>query len=312
MPPSAMRAPRPKVRPSPLTTANHTRRTRTDHVAFLQRLLGLIALGTASEAIIYAFLINKVTGLYGFLALFTGYDLNALQLSMYIYSILLLGLGVTLARHIRQGTPLPVLALTWLYVLDTLLSTLYTALFGLGWFKMLATNIARHGSMDNTHGTASLVDTASLASSSKSRVVAAVPNPGSSAGHDPVSPTRPVDPDALSRAVTASGSFASIAVICLLCLVRLVACYVLVTYARECCQRNGEVGSGSGSGQLRQPGSSSANETSGTGLLRQKLGRAMTAFPSRRFWLAAGAAGAGGENDAWLREAGDKFRTDER
>ncbi|KAI7296581.1 hypothetical protein KC315_g18718, partial [Hortaea werneckii] len=93
--------------------------------------LHLISLRTATEFITFSLAINKVTGFYGILALFTGYHLNPLQLSHYIYSILVLGLICYLSPAIRQRDAdgaLKVVALAWLYVLDTILNSLYTTM----------------------------------------------------------------------------------------------------------------------------------------------------------------------------------------
>lgn len=93
-----------------------------------------MSLQTGTEMITLALLINKVTGLYGLLAILTGYSLEAVQLSMYIYSV---GVLVTLAfllPHVRRQSPLPNLSLAWLYIIDTALNTAYTVFFAVEWF----------------------------------------------------------------------------------------------------------------------------------------------------------------------------------
>ena len=50
-----------------------------------------MSLQTGTEMISIALLINKVTGVYGLLAILTGYALDGVQLSMYIYSVAVLG-----------------------------------------------------------------------------------------------------------------------------------------------------------------------------------------------------------------------------
>ncbi|KAG5984091.1 hypothetical protein E4U55_006123 [Claviceps digitariae] len=99
-----------------------------------QSLFGLIGLQTGTELISLALVFNKVTGVYGLLAILTGYQLSLLQLSTYVYSIGLLGCLVYLIPHIRRQSPFECLALAWLYCLDTAINGAYTATFGLDWY----------------------------------------------------------------------------------------------------------------------------------------------------------------------------------
>jgi hypothetical protein len=106
-----------------------------------QTFLYLISLRTGTEMIALTLLINKVSGIYGLLAILTGYHLSWLQLTMYIYSIGVLGAICYLSPHIKRQSPLQCLALAWLYVLDSLINASYTALFATTWFLMLARHI---------------------------------------------------------------------------------------------------------------------------------------------------------------------------
>ncbi|KJZ79412.1 hypothetical protein HIM_00881 [Hirsutella minnesotensis 3608] len=99
-----------------------------------QSLFGLISLQTGTELISMALVINKVTGVYGLLAILTGYHLSLLQLSTYLYSIVVLAALVYLIPHIRRQSPFESLALAWVYVLDTAINGVYTAVFGLEHF----------------------------------------------------------------------------------------------------------------------------------------------------------------------------------
>lgn len=93
-----------------------------------------MSLQTGTEMIALALLINKATGLYGLLAILTGFALDAVQLSMYLYSVVVLVALAFLLPHVRRQTPLPNLALAWLYVFDTALNAAYTVLFAVEWF----------------------------------------------------------------------------------------------------------------------------------------------------------------------------------
>jgi hypothetical protein len=97
-------------------------------------LFGIISLQTGTELISLALVFNKVTGVYGLLAILTGYQLSLLQFTTYVYSIGILGLLIYLIPHIRRQSPLECLGLAWLYTIDTAITAAYTALFGLDWY----------------------------------------------------------------------------------------------------------------------------------------------------------------------------------
>jgi inositol phosphorylceramide synthase regulatory subunit len=82
-------------------------------------------------------LFNKVTGLYGLLAILTGYHLSIVQLSLYIYSVTALGTLAFCLPHIRKQSPFQNLAFAWLYIIDTVVNTAYTTLFAVSWFLAL-------------------------------------------------------------------------------------------------------------------------------------------------------------------------------
>ncbi|KEY66622.1 hypothetical protein S7711_01917 [Stachybotrys chartarum IBT 7711] len=99
-----------------------------------QSLCGFINLETGTELISLALAFNKVTGVYGLLAILTGYQLSLLQLSTYVYSITVLALLIYLVPHIRRQDPFECLALAWLYIIDTVINSAYTAAFGVNWY----------------------------------------------------------------------------------------------------------------------------------------------------------------------------------
>ncbi|KAF4584232.1 Inositol phoshorylceramide synthase regulatory subunit kei1 [Ophiocordyceps camponoti-floridani] len=96
-----------------------------------QSLFGVISLQTGTELIALAQVFNKVTGVYGLLAILTGYKLSVLQLSTYLYSIAILAVVVYLIPHVRRQSPVECLALAHVYLIDTIVNCIYTAAFGL-------------------------------------------------------------------------------------------------------------------------------------------------------------------------------------
>lgn len=96
-----------------------------------------MSLQTGTEMIALSFLFNKLTGLYGLLAILTGYHLSIVQLSLYVYSAIAMGILAFCLPHIRKQTPFQNLAFAWLYVIDTVVNTGYTTLFAVSWFLAL-------------------------------------------------------------------------------------------------------------------------------------------------------------------------------
>ncbi|KUI55126.1 Inositol phoshorylceramide synthase regulatory subunit kei1 [Cytospora mali] len=119
--------------------------------------LGLMSLQTGTEMISIALLINKVTGLYGLLAILTGYSLNIVQLSMYIYSVVVLVTLAILIPHIRRQSPFQNLSLAWLYVFDTATNAAYTAAFAAEWYLKSGGNPEGDAAEQATDTAASMV-----------------------------------------------------------------------------------------------------------------------------------------------------------
>lgn len=100
--------------------------------------LYLMSLRTGTELITLSLLLNKVSGIYGLLALLTGIHLSPLQLSMYIYSLIALVITALLSPHIRTQSPFQCLALACFYILDSIINAAYTAAFAMTWFLVVS------------------------------------------------------------------------------------------------------------------------------------------------------------------------------
>ena len=278
-----------------------------------------MSLRTATELITVTLLLNKISGLYGLLAIFTGYSLSTLQLSMYMYSVGALVVFTILMRHIRKQSPLQCLALAYMILLDTLINGIYTALFGISWFLVLARHMST-GQGSTAPGAETIKDTAGFTSPevnvSKVDVVAA-PAPGvltgqeavaiGSEGHAPAG-AGSVATGALHEAIFQSGSVASISVIAMFWALRLYAILVVFTYARSALrqhvyttsysQPNFSLQSGGEDGIAENPFRQGREEGSGW---RGVLGRAMVRMP-RDYWLGADADGE------WVKGMGGRFQ----
>ncbi|KAL2799903.1 Inositolphosphorylceramide synthase subunit Kei1-domain-containing protein [Aspergillus keveii] len=185
-----------------------------------ETFLYVMSLQTGASLITLSLLLNKISGLYGMLALLTGYHLSPVQLSMYLYSLIALVLTVLLFPHIRKQSPLQCLALAWLYVFDSLINAAYTAAFGVTWFLV----IAQHTDNEKASGPGS--DTmGQTAGFTGTEYDAATMQAGNY--HESRSA------DKLGNAVTQPESFQSILFICALWSIRIYFVFVMLAFARQ-------------------------------------------------------------------------------
>ncbi|TKA79330.1 hypothetical protein B0A55_03456 [Friedmanniomyces simplex] len=283
--------------------------------------LHLVPLRTATEFIAFTFAINKVTGLYGLLALLTGYHLNPLQLSHYIYSLLVLALGLYLTPAIRQRDAdgaLKVLVLAWVYVLDTVINTAYTALFGLGWFVVLSQHLDQDaagtgGSMTIPGGktmnhTAGFTDPEHTVSQVD---IVATPAPGSLTGQQATAYGSFGSSSTLGGAILGRDGISSVTVLGLLWLTRIYCCIIVLSFARKTLRQH--IASISASSTSYTPSTPSDNpnlapnpfhSSSSIPSWRGRLGSLMLRFPSQRYWL-----GRDEREEEWARQTSSRLES---
>ncbi|CZT25669.1 uncharacterized protein RCC_11338 [Ramularia collo-cygni] len=278
-------------------------------------LLRFVSLRTATEFITLTLLINKVTGFYGILALFTGYELNPLQLSHYIYSLIILGLAAWLGPAIRSrpSEPLKVLALAWLYVLDTVINAAYTALFGMGWFVLLAQHFGEEtGGIGKVPGEGMMDDTAGFTNPNVNATAVEVtvkPAPGLLSGQEAV---------VISQVGTTTGMvlesdmMTSIGLLALFSLIRVYFCLVVMSYARGVLRRSvANASAGSVGFESTTDATMASNPFQTVEGWRGKLGRVMVRFPSKRYWLGREEIMPGEESgmlSEWERATSGRFQ----
>ena len=279
----------------------------------LQSFLHIISLRTATEFIALTLLVNKLTGLYGILALFTGYELNWLQLSHYVYSIVALGLVAWLMPSIRKPEePFENVALAWIYVFDTVINSAYTTLFGAGWFLVLAQNLNQpmtFGDSDapNAPGVGTIDDTAGSTNPEYNAThvdVVVEPGPGLLDGQTAIAYGSQYG--ALGNALLQSGTTASLTVLGLLWIIRTYFCILIMSYARSTLRQY----VASTSTSYSQPDEPSlaenpfrAGREEGAGW-RGELGRLMLRFPTKHYWL-----GKDESEDEWVRATSGRFES---
>lgn len=208
-----------------------------------------------------ALVFNKVTGVYGLLAILTGYQLSLLQLSTYVYSIAVLGVLVYSIPHIRRQSPLECLTLAWVYVLDTVINAIYTFAFALEVYL----------------ASTAIEDTDSTSPVSVSGVVAEGLQ-GETERHGKVVPQE---------------TAASVVLVVGLTLLRVYLSVVVMAYARQVLQRYMQQLAADGTGIDEQDGPFAVDRPDGKGR-RGWMGRLMVSS-GRGYWLALD------ETEGWKR-----------
>ena len=268
-----------------------------------------MSLRTGTELSTLSLLLNKVSGLYGLLALLTGLHLSPLQLSMYIYSLLALLITVILAPHIRTQTPFHCLALATFYILDSIINAAYTAAFGITWFLVISQHHSdANGNKQPGVGGETIGDIAGFTSPefNVSHVDVAVgpdqgvpgeKNEAITSGSWGTPPTTAATPS-LGHGVLQPESISSIVVICALWVIRIYFVLIVMSYARLVLRKyiasTSRTGTGGKtSGLIDDPFAIHLSEGRGW---KGRLGRAMVSL-GRGYWL-----GSEENDDAWMND----------
>jgi inositol phosphorylceramide synthase regulatory subunit len=302
------RIPRPQVRHTHLTLLLIV-------LTNLKSFLYLMTLRTGVELIALSLLFNKISGLYGLLAVLTGFHLSPLQLSMYIYSLLALLLTLYLFPHIRRQSPFHNLLLAWFYLLDSVINAAYTAAFALSWFLAISSHHSDSNAVKGP-GASMIAETSGFTDPEFN--ASSVSIDGLKPGQDTVVST---SPRTSSQSATASPNFShgilqpesmeSLTSILLLWTLRCYFIFILLSYARyvlrshitAISRSNTALHTGSPNpNELENPFAPSKPEGAGW---QGRLGRLMIAI-GRSYWL--GAEAGYEEEIRWMDTVGGKFR----
>jgi hypothetical protein len=276
-----------------------------------------MSLHTGVEMISLSMLFNRIAGLYGLLAILTGFRLNVTQLSMYLYSVVALILLAFLMPHIRKRSPLECLAFAWFYLIDTVVNCAYTAAFAVTWFLTVnASSSEFHGGVPSgAPGSGTINDTAGFTSLTynvtKVEVVAS-PSADAVGGLDAGAIGKAAT-DAVATASTnlqhgVKNSIPSLVIIIALTLIRIYFIFIVMAYARQILSQFVQDAS-TALGQLHSDGISESetrnpfapNMPLGQGL-RGKLGRIMV-FVGKNYFLDAPI------DDGWARGVNSRFKS---
>ena len=272
-----------------------------------------MSLRTGAELITLSLLLNKLSGIYGLLALLTGFTLSPMQLSMYIYSVIALGTTAYLSSHIRRQSPFHSLALAWFYIIDSVVNASYTAAFAVTWFLVVSQHgrnaVAGPGNAGKTMGDAAGFTSPEYDVSHVD--VVASPADGLGAGQDAVAMGVPSAPggtanSGLGRAVLQPESITSIVVMSFLWAVRVYFVLVVMAFARSVLKQHVRSVYGMNSADSRKAPSSLPNPfdaatPEGQGW-RARLGRIMVSI-GRSYWLGVDS----NEDESWALGVSGRF-----
>jgi hypothetical protein len=273
---------------------------------FLQQM----SLRTGAEIITYLQIINKVSGIYGLIALLTGAYIDGWQLSMYLYSTAALLATIFLYKHIRLQSPFETLVLAHLYAIDSVINALYTAFFGIAWFYTLAAQPGE-STVPGSHGISENAGFTSPKYNVSKVDVVAEPTEGLEAGQNALAVGHGADAGAgLGNAVFQSGSIMSISLISGFWALRVYFVFIMLAFARQCLRQHIAANASSAAWYTSNNMQTSAADLAenpfnegkedGNGW-KGKLGRAMLSG-APKYWLGAD------EDGEWMRGVGGKFK----
>lgn len=269
-----------------------------------------MSLRTGTELITLSVLFNKLTGVYGLVAILTGFHLSATQLSMYLYSIAALVLVLYLMPHIRLQSPLQCLGLAWFYIIDTIVNAAYTATFAITWFLTVSQSHSDTPGAPDAPGSGTIDETAGFTSPkyNVSHVdVVATPDAVAvgAAGAAVASAASP----SLGHGVSLAESMPSIILVVAFTLMRIYFIIIVMSYARQVLRTytysadaprlRVQTGAENAIGaQAEDPFKADAPLGSGW---KGKLGRMMVTV-GNGYWL------GGPVDDAWAKGMDGRFR----
>tara|TARA_R110002003_G_scaffold96_26_gene7627 strand:+ start:2747 stop:3664 length:918 start_codon:yes stop_codon:yes gene_type:complete len=269
-----------------------------------------MSLRTGAEIITYLQIINKVSGIYGLIALLTGAHIDGWQLSMYLYSTAALLATIFLYKHIRLQSPFETLLLAHLYAIDSVINALYTAFFGIAWFYTLAAQPGE-STVPGSHGISENAGFTSPKYNVSKVDVVAEPTEGLKAGQNALAVGHGADAGAgLGNAVFQSGSIMSISLISGFWALRVYFVFIMLAFARQCLRQHIAANASSAAWYTSNNMQTSAADLAenpfnegkedGNGW-KGKLGRAMLSG-APKYWLGAD------EDGEWMRGVGGKFK----
>lgn len=127
--------------------------------------LFIMPLQIGAEIICGLGIFNRASGFYGFLSLFTGHPLSALEWILNLLSMAFLPLYVLAFWAVKQRNALFTVLFAYVYSIDTIASVFFTTSFSVVWFSTAALSISENhmmaGNKHNLNSTANGTDPSS-------------------------------------------------------------------------------------------------------------------------------------------------------
>lgn len=215
----------------------------------------------------------------------------------------------------RPDHPLRNVALAYVYALDAIINSAYTAMFGTAWFLVLNRTLQEPGKENPLGGAAGSIDDTAGFTDPKVNVtgveVVAKPASGLLSGQEAVAYGHTYETGGLGGAVLQSDSMTSIALLALFTLVRMYFCIVVMSYARSILRQYVAQTSNSNlnystdtADPTMAPSPFASDRLEGSGW-QGKLGRILLGFPSKRYWLGREDEG----QSEWERATSGRFES---
>ncbi|KAA8915879.1 hypothetical protein TRICI_001972 [Trichomonascus ciferrii] len=113
-----------------------------------------------AELIIAIGLLNKASGFYGILSIFTGHPLSVMEWILNILSLVTLPLYIMAFQTIHTRNALRMVLFAYLYTIDTLCSVGFSVYFCVHWFTEKAKVVAASGSESSSSGSGDVTTSA--------------------------------------------------------------------------------------------------------------------------------------------------------
>ena len=213
--------------------------------------------------------------------------------------------------HIRKATPFHNLALAWLYLLDTIINTAFTAAFAVTWFLAVSANDSNQGVPSAAPGAGMIDDTAGFTSPeyNVSNVhIIATGGQGAVAFATSGAKAGATGSPRLGHGVQIEESIPSIMVVVFLTMIRVYFILVVMAYARQVLRQHIYSTSSSklhlhtdGAADAPAENPFAAGTPQGAGW-KGKLGRIMVKV-GESYWL------GGVADDSWVKGMDGRFKT---
>ncbi|ODQ56070.1 DUF1753-domain-containing protein [Saitoella complicata NRRL Y-17804] len=200
-----------------------------------RRFLGMYNLRTGVELITMFTILNKAAGFYGFLAVFTGAQISAWQMSMYVYSILAAVFFSWCLKNVQREKPLPTLVYAYAFVVDSIINIAYTVMFATTWFLILSKSSSTGAGDKMVQDVAGFTDPAHTVEE-----VHVVPTPGATGENADLAVTpSSIGVPGVGKGVLQPESLSSIMAICFFWAVKAYFVLVVLSYAKQVVKDHG-------------------------------------------------------------------------